>query len=99
MHHLAIPPDTDLHNLLGCVWNQVDFDFFVELHFWNFDRVVEERDAPITIDGSGLAQAKDVLGGRVGLGQGERTEQAIAVFLRFLEADAGNLFGLSLIHI
>ena len=93
MHHLVIPPDTDLHDLLGCFWNQVDFDFFVKLHIGNLDGVVEERDSSIAIDDSGLAQAEDVLGRSVGLGQGERAEQAIAISLGSLEADAGNLFG------
>jgi len=93
VYHLVIPPDADLHDLLGCVWNQVDFDFFVELHIRNLDGVVEQRDSAITVDDSGLAQAKDVLGRSVGLGQGERAEQAIAISLGSLEADAGNLFG------
>ena len=93
MHHFAIPPDTDLHDLLGCVWNQVDLNFFAKLHIGNFDGVVEQRDSSIAVDDSGLAQAKDVLGRSVGLGQGERAEQAIAIFLGSLEADAGNLFG------
>ena len=93
MHHLVIPPATDLHDLLGCVWNQVDFNFFAKLHIGDFDGVIEQRDSSIAVDDSGLAQAKDVLGRSVGLGQGERAKQAIAIFLGSLEADAGNLFG------
>ena len=93
MHQLVIAPDTGLHDLLGCVWNEVDFHFLVEFRFWNFDGMVEQRDSSIAIDDSGLAQAKDVLGRGVGLGQRERAEQAIAIFPCFCEADAGNLFG------
>ena len=93
MHLLLIPPNSGLHDALGYVWNQVDFNFLVELHIGNFNCVVEERDSSIAIDDSGLAQAEDVLGRRVGLGQGERAEQAIAIFVGSVEADAWNLFG------
>jgi hypothetical protein len=93
VHHLAMPPDTGLHNLLEYVWNQVDFDFFVELHLWNFDGVVGQGNSSVAIDDSGLTQAKDIFGRCVRLGQGERAEKAIALFLGFVEADAGNLFG------
>ena len=41
MHHLVIPPDTGLYDLLDCVWNQVNFDFFVKLHIGNLDDMVE----------------------------------------------------------
>ena len=71
----------------------MDVNFFVKLHVGNFDGVVEQGYPTITVDDSGLAQAKDVLGRGVGLGQGERAEQAIAILPCSGEADAGNLFG------
>ena len=92
MDHLVMPPDTDLHDLLGCVWDQVDFDVFVQLHIGDFDGVIEQRDSSVAVDDSGLAQAEDVLGRSVGLGQGERAEEAMAIFLGSSEADTGNLF-------
>jgi hypothetical protein len=41
MDHLVIPPDADLHDLLGYVWNQVDIDVFVQLHIGDLDDVIE----------------------------------------------------------
>lgn len=93
MHHLVVPPDSSLHDLLGCIWNEVDFDFFIELDFWDLDGVAEERNPPIAVDGSGLTQAKDVLGRRVGFREGEGAEEAMALFLGSVEANAGDLFG------
>ena len=93
MHHLAVPPDADFHNLLDQVRNQVDFDFFAEIHSWHFDRVVEQRDPSISINDPGFTQAKDVFGRCIWLGQGEWAEKAVALVFRSFEADVGNLFG------
>ena len=49
VHHFVVPPDTDLHDLLRWVWNQVDFNFFVELDVGDFDGVVEQRDFKTTL--------------------------------------------------
>ena len=68
VHHFGIPPDTDLHDLLGYVWNHVDLDLFMQLHIGDFDGVIEQRDSTIPVDNSGLAQTKDILGRGVGLG-------------------------------
>ena len=67
--------------MLVRVWNQVEFHVFAEINSRDFDGVVEQRDLSIAIDHSGLAQAEGVLGGRVGLGQGERAKEAIALLL------------------
>jgi hypothetical protein len=87
VHHFGIPPDTDLHDLLCCVWDHVDFDFFMKLHIGNFDGVVEQGDPAVAIDDSGLAQAKDILGGGVGLGQREGAEEAVAGFPGLFKAN------------
>ena len=68
VHHFGIPPDTNLHSLLGRDWNQVDFGFFVQVNIGDFDGVVEQRDSTIPINNSRLAQAKDILGRGVGFG-------------------------------
>ena len=93
MYHLVVRPDTDLHGLLGRVWNEVDLDFFVEFHSGNLDGMVEQRDTSVAIDDSGLAQAEDVLGRSVRFGQAEWAKQAIAFLLGSMEAHTGNLLG------
>ena len=93
MCHLVIAPDTNLHDLLGCVWNEVDMDIIIGIYLWNLDSVVEKRNAAITINDPGLAQAKDILGRSEGLGQRERTKQGVASFPGLIEANAGDLFG------
>jgi hypothetical protein len=55
--------------------------------------VVEQRDPSITVDGSGHTQTEDILGRRVGLGQVERAEEAVAFLPGPIETDTGNLFG------
>jgi hypothetical protein len=57
-----VPPDADAYGLLDYVRNQVDLDLFTEFHVGDLDGVVEQRDSAISIDNSGLAQAKDILG-------------------------------------
>ena len=39
--HFLIPPDTDLHNLLCCVWNHMNVDIFVKLYVWDLSGVIE----------------------------------------------------------
>jgi hypothetical protein len=41
VHHLALPPNADLHNLLGRIRHEMDLDFLVEVHLRNFDGVIE----------------------------------------------------------
>ncbi len=62
MHHLVMPPEADLHELLGGVWDEMDIDLFVKRHIGHLDLMFEERDAAIPIDYSPFAQAEDILG-------------------------------------
>ncbi len=77
MHHLVVPPEADLHELLGGVWYEMDVDLFMEGLIGHLDLMVEERDTAIAIDHASthpFAQAEDILGRGVGLGQDEFVE-------------------------
>ena len=85
-HHFSLVPDAYFKTIPGQVGDQVKLDIFIVRDIWNVDLVVEKGDKAITIEGAGLAQAKDVLGRSVGFGQGKRAEEAVAGFPGILEA-------------
>ena len=64
-----------------------------EGHVGDFDPVVEQGNASISIDESCLPKAEDIAWRGVGLGQGERTEEAIACFSGLVESNVGDLLG------
>ena len=60
MDQLVVPPNTDVHGLVICVWDEVDLDFLTKWHLRHFDGVIEQGNAAIAVDHSGFSQAKDI---------------------------------------
>ena len=68
MDHLLIPPDPDFEDLSDEVRDHVELDLFMQGNMGDLDLLVEDRDTAIAIHDAGFTQAKDILGGRIGLG-------------------------------
>ena len=71
----------------------MDLDLFAKGHVGYSDPMVEQGNASVSIDESGLPEAEDVLWRGVGLGQGEGTDEAVARSAGFVEWKAGDLLG------
>ena len=41
MRHFLAPPDANVHDLLGCIGNQMYFDFFSQWNIRHFDLMTE----------------------------------------------------------
>lgn len=94
MGHSLVGPDANLCALFGQVRDRVGLKVFVEFDIGNLDGMVEQRDSAVTVNGSGFAQAEDVIGGRIRLRRRKRRESAVASGVGFREADVGDLLGL-----
>ena len=91
MHHLVVPPDADVHELLGFIRHKMDIDVFSQWHVRDLDDMLEQGNAAIAVDHACCAQAKHILGRGVRLGQAEFAKQAVAFISSSRKADVGDL--------
>ena len=90
MHHRALIPYADVHELSCGVGHHVDIDVDAQGHIGHFDGVVEERDAPVAIDHTLFPQTEHILGTSIGFRDHELAKQRIAFSSGPLEADVGD---------
>jgi hypothetical protein len=91
LENLVLAPDTDVQDSLVLIWDEMQLHLLMGKHLADLDLPAEEGNTAIGVDQPAFAQAEDVLGRGVGLGQGEGTEEAVALFQGTGKADAGDL--------
>ena len=52
MDQFVFPPDADIHEVCGCIRNEVNIHVVKQGDIGHFDRVVKEGDTSVAIDGS-----------------------------------------------
>jgi len=91
MHHLVVPPNADVHEVLGFIRHKMDIDIFSQWHVRDLDDMLEQGNAAIAVDHAFFPQAEQILGRGVRLGQAEFAKQAVAFFSGSCKADVGDL--------
>ena len=90
MHHIVMPPDADMHQLSELIWDKMDIDIFPQRHVGDFNFVLEQGNAAVGVDDASDPQAEDILRRTIRFGEGEFAKQAVAFFVRLLEANIGD---------
>ena len=62
VHHVIVPPDTCFHDASPRARHEMSVNVFAERHVGDLDFIVEQTDAAVADDRSGLAQARHVPG-------------------------------------
>lgn len=91
MENLVLAPDTDIQDSLVLIWDEMQLHLLMGKYLADLDLSAEEGNAAIGVNQSVFAQAEDVLGRGVGLGQGEGTKRLLPSF----RARAKRILGIS----
>jgi hypothetical protein len=59
--HFVIVPDADVHEVCGCIGNEMNIDVLKQGDIGYLDGMAKEGDPSVCVDGSLLSEAKDVL--------------------------------------
>ena len=62
MDQLVVPPDADVHDVLGSIGDEVDLNRLAEWDLRQLDGVLEQGNAAIAVHHSGFSQAEDIFG-------------------------------------
>ena len=78
LNGLVVPPEANFHDGSSGIRDKMDLDLLPDRNLGHGEHLPVELDPAISVDGSRLAKAEDILEGRIGLRKSEGPEEGLA---------------------